>query len=77
MFEKRRDQVVSFLNETPGLECSTPSGAFYAFASCAGLLGRTTPAGKRLHTDEDVAHALLDEANVAVVHGSEFCLATR
>ena len=75
VFEKRRDLVVSFLNATPGLACMNPSGAFYAFASCAGLLGRTTPAGKLLQTDEDVALALLDEANVAVVHGSAFGLA--
>ncbi|MNG35926.1 Aspartate aminotransferase [compost metagenome] len=52
-----------------------PGGAFYAFASCAGLIGRTTPAGTHLTTDEDVARALLDEANVAVVHGSAFGLA--
>ena len=75
VFEQRRNLVVSLLNAAPGLACVSPSGAFYAFASCAGLLGRTTPAGKRLHTDEDVAHALLDEANVAVVHGSAFGLA--
>ncbi|MGY2231108.1 pyridoxal phosphate-dependent aminotransferase [Pseudomonas tolaasii] len=75
VFEKRRDLVVSFLNATPGLACMNPSGAFYAFACCAGLLGRTTPAGKLLQTDEDVALALLDEANVAVVHGSAFGLA--
>ncbi|MGY2044280.1 pyridoxal phosphate-dependent aminotransferase [Pseudomonas pergaminensis] len=75
VFEQRRDLVVSLLNAAPGLACNRPDGAFYAFASCAGLLGRTTPAGKRLHTDEDVAHALLDEANVAVVHGSAFGLA--
>ncbi|WP_338724781.1 pyridoxal phosphate-dependent aminotransferase [Pseudomonas tolaasii] len=75
VFEKRRDLVVSFLNATPGLACMNPSGAFYAFACCASLLGRTTPAGKLLETDEDVALALLDEANVAVVHGSAFGLA--
>lgn len=75
VFEQRRDLVVSLLNAAPGLACNRPDGAFYAFASCAGLLGRTTPAGKRLHTDEDVAHALLDEVNVAVVHGSAFGLA--
>jgi len=75
VFETRRDLVVSLLNATPGLECIRPSGAFYAFASCAGLLGRTTAAGTLLETDEDVAHALLDEANVAVVHGSAFGLA--
>ena len=75
VFQRRRDLVVALLNATPGLTCMNPSGAFYAFASCAGLLGRTSPGGKLLHTDEDVAHALLDEANVAVVHGSAFGLA--
>ena len=75
VFERRRDLVVSLLNAIPGLACISPSGAFYAFASCAGLLGRTSAAGRLLETDEDVAHALLDEANVAVVHGSAFGLA--
>ena len=73
-FQSRRDLMVALLNETPGLECVSPAGAFYAFASCAGLIGRTTPGGRVLHTDEDVAHALLDEADVAVVHGSAFGL---
>ncbi|MCK7576861.1 MAG: aminotransferase class I/II-fold pyridoxal phosphate-dependent enzyme [Chromatiales bacterium] len=50
-----------------------PQGAFYAFASCKALLGRTTPAGG-LNSDEDVVNALLDEANVATVHGSAFGL---
>ncbi|VVE29828.1 aspartate aminotransferase [Pandoraea terrae] len=75
VFEKRRDLMVQWLNETPGLTCATPGGAFYAFASCAGLIGCTTPAGTLLKTDEDVAGALLDEANVAVVQGSAFGLA--
>ncbi|SDT91379.1 aspartate aminotransferase [Pseudomonas orientalis] len=73
-FQARRDMMVALLNATPGLECASPGGAFYAFASCAGVMGRTSPAGRRLLTDEDVAHALLDEANVAVVHGSAFGL---
>ena len=73
-FQGRRDLMVELLNATPGLECVSPAGAFYAFASCAGLIGRTSAGGRALHTDEDVAHALLDEANVAVVHGSAFGL---
>jgi aspartate aminotransferase len=73
-FQSRRDLMVALLNDTAGLECVSPAGAFYAFASCAGLIGRTSPGGRVLHTDEDVAHALLDEADVAVVHGSAFGL---
>ena len=75
VFEQRRDLMVRLLNETPGLSCPTPGGAFYAFVSCEGLMGRTTAAGTKLITDEDVASALLDEANVAVVQGSAFGLA--
>ncbi|KMN05756.1 pyridoxal phosphate-dependent aminotransferase [Pseudomonas helleri] len=74
-FQGRRDLLVEQLNTTPGLECAIPAGAFYVFANCAGLLGRTSAGGRVLHTDEDVAHALLDEANVAVVPGSAFGLA--
>ncbi|WP_314915677.1 pyridoxal phosphate-dependent aminotransferase [Pseudomonas helleri] len=74
-FQGRRDLLVEQLSATPGLECATPAGAFYVFANCAGLLSRTSAGGRVLHTDEDVAHALLDEANVAVVPGSAFGLA--
>lgn len=74
VFQRRRDMVVQLLNQAPGLHCEVPQGAFYAFASCAALLGKTTRAGTRLHTDEDVVGALLDEAGVATVHGSAFGL---
>ena len=73
-FQQRRDLVVDAIRQAPGLWCERPQGAFYAFACCEGLLGRTTPAGKRLASDEDVVHALLDEAHVATVHGSAFGL---
>ncbi len=74
IFQERRDLAVRMLNETPGMSCRLPGGAFYAFASCAGLIGRTTRAGTLIETDEDVAIALLEECNVAVVHGSAFGL---
>lgn len=74
IFQQRRDLAARMLNETPGMSCRTPAGAFYTFASCAGLIGRTTPAGTLLKTDEDVAIALLEECDVAVVHGSAFGL---
>jgi aspartate aminotransferase len=73
-FERRRDAVVDRLNQAFGLRCTRPAGAFYAFASCEGLIGRTSATGRRLHTDEDVALALLDEAHVAVIQGSAFGL---
>jgi aspartate aminotransferase len=74
VFERRRGEMVKLLNQAEGLHCAMPGGAFYAFASCAGLIGKTTAAGTYLATDEDVALALLNEANIAVVHGSAFGL---
>ncbi|MFC7734897.1 pyridoxal phosphate-dependent aminotransferase [Roseomonas sp. GCM10028921] len=71
-FERRRDLVVSMLNEAPGMHCNTPEGAFYVFPSVQGCLGKTTRAGKRLETDEDFVLALLEEEGVATVHGSAF-----
>jgi aspartate aminotransferase len=71
-YRHRRDLVADALNQIPGLRCPHPEGAFYVFPSVAGLLGKTTPAGRRLASDDDVAFALLEEAHVAVVQGSAF-----
>ena len=71
-FERRRDLVVSMLNQAPGIHCNTPEGAFYVFPSVTGCLGKTTKGGKRLGTDEDFVLALLEEEGVATVHGSAF-----
>jgi aspartate aminotransferase len=73
-FQSRRDLVVSMLNQAKGLSCPTPEGAFYVYPSCAGLIGKTTPEGKLLSTDEDVATYLLESVGVAVVHGAAFGL---
>src|SRR5690606_22921308 len=73
-FRKRRDLVVAALNAIPGLACRTPEGAFYTFAGCAGLIGRATPAGRRIGTDSDFTDYLLEEAHVAVVPGQAFGL---
>jgi aspartate aminotransferase len=74
-FERRRDLVVAALNAIPGLRCRRPEGAFYAFASCAGVIGRRTPKGEELATDADFCRYLLEEHDVAVVPGSIFGLA--
>jgi len=73
-FCKRRDMVVTGLNAIDGLTCRTPEGAFYTFASCAGVLGKRTPAGKAIETDADFTDYLLEQAHVAVVPGSAFGL---
>jgi aspartate aminotransferase len=74
LFRERRDLVVSMLNQAAGVTCSTPEGAFYVYPCCAGMIGKTTPDGKTLRNDEDVAAYLLDSERVAVVHGEAFGL---
>ena len=72
-FEERRNVVVPLLNAAPGLRCRMPEGAFYAFPSCAGVLGRKTPAGKLLETEQDFALYLLDNG-VAGIQGEAYGL---
>jgi aspartate aminotransferase len=74
IFRERRDLVVSMLNQAKGLHCPRPEGAFYVFPSCEGTLGKTSPKGKQIATDEDFVTALLEEEGVAVVQGSAFGL---
>ena len=73
-YQARRDLVVKALNEAPGLTCHKPDGAFYVFPSVAGCLGKTSPGGRFIGSDEDFAMALLEEAYVAVVQGSAFAM---
>ncbi len=73
-FQERRDLVVSMLNQSSGLKCPTPEGAFYVYPSCAELIGKTTETGKTLATDEDFVTELLQAEGVAAVHGSAFGL---
>ncbi|QHJ00429.1 aminotransferase class I/II-fold pyridoxal phosphate-dependent enzyme [Xylophilus rhododendri] len=72
LFEQRRDRMVSGLATIPGVSCSSPDGAFYLFPSVQGLLGKTTPQGRLLAGDPDVAAYLLDAVGVASVDGSSY-----
>jgi aspartate aminotransferase len=74
IFQRRRDLVVSMLNQAKGIQCPTPEGAFYVYPSCAGLMGKTAPSGKVMETDEDFVTELLETEGVAVVHGAAFGL---
>ncbi len=71
-FQQRRDLVVSMLNAAEGIDCPRPQGAFYVYPSVAGLIGRRTPDGRTIDTDEAFAGALLEAQDVAVVHGAAF-----
>ena len=74
VFQERRDLVVSMLNQATGLVCDTPTGAFYVYPSCAGLIGKRTPDGKTIENDEDFVSYLLETEGVAAVHGEAFGL---
>ena len=60
------------MNRADGLYCATPEGAFYVFVSLAGVLGKTTPKGKKLESDLDFVSHLLEDHEVAAVHGEAF-----
>ncbi len=74
IFKERRNFMVEALNGIDGIACPMPQGAFYVYPSCSGFIGKTTPKGKFLRTDEDVAMTLLEEAGVSVVQGTAFGL---
>ncbi len=71
-FKRRRDAMLEKITAAPGLTAPTPEGAFYIFADCAGLIGKTSASGVTLNTDLDVCAALLEEEGVAVVPGTAF-----
>ena len=73
-FKKRRDTVVSMLNQADDITCRSPEGAFYVYPSCAGVIGKKTSGGIRIETDEEFARYLLESVGVAVVFGEAFGL---
>jgi aspartate aminotransferase len=73
-FQERRDLVVAMLGQAHGLECPEPEGAFYVYPSCAGTIGKRSPTGKVIATDEDFVTELLEAEGAATVHGSAFGL---
>ncbi|MEC7944269.1 MAG: pyridoxal phosphate-dependent aminotransferase [Pseudomonadota bacterium] len=74
MFKKRRDLVVSMLNDAAGITCRTPEGAFYVYPSCAGVIGKLTTDGAKIESDTDFCTFLLETEGVAVVPGVAFGL---
>jgi len=60
-YRRRRDRLVSGLNEIPGLSCLLSQGAFYAFPNIQGTR----------KTSDQLANLLL-EGGVAVLPGSAF-----
>ncbi|OYX41115.1 MAG: aspartate aminotransferase [Rhodobacterales bacterium 32-67-9] len=73
-FQRRRDLVVSMLNQAKGIKCPRPEGAFYVYPDISGCIGKTSAGGARITDDEAFATALLEETGVAVVFGAAFGL---
>jgi aspartate/methionine/tyrosine aminotransferase len=70
-FDRRRKLIVKMLNEIPGIECPTPTGAFYVYPSVKGVLNKEIR-GRRPSTSAELASLILEEAEVAVVPGEAF-----
>jgi len=73
-FKKRRDMVVAMLNDAPGLVCPLPEGAFYVYPDATGCMGKKTPDGMVIDSDEKLIDYFLDTARVAAVPGAAFGL---
>ena len=70
-FDRRRRLIHSMLNEIDGVECLEPEGAFYAFPSFEGLMGREL-GGRTIESTLDLADVVLEQAKVAFVPGEAF-----
>ncbi|MGW6281140.1 pyridoxal phosphate-dependent aminotransferase [Kribbella sp. NPDC055071] len=70
-FDRRRLTMVRLLNEIPGVECPEPTGAFYAYPSVKGVLGKDIN-GRTPTTSAELADLILEQAEVAVVPGEAF-----
>jgi aspartate aminotransferase len=70
-FEARRDLVCRRLQALPGIRCTVPGGAFYAFFNVASHFGRTL-AGKRVSDSAGFCQVALEAAHVNLVPGSAF-----
>ncbi len=73
-FQRRRDLVVSMLNQASGIQCQTPEGAFYVYPSIKDCIGKTTSGGTVIENDQVFCTELLETEGVAAVFGAAFGL---
>jgi len=71
-FKIRRDMVLEMLNNCEGINCIKPTGAFYVYPTCIGVIGKKTDTGKVINNSIDFSSYLLETQGVAVVPGSAF-----
>ncbi|RLM22644.1 aspartate aminotransferase [Brenneria alni] len=72
VYRQRRDRISTLLGDVPGLHFTPPSGAFYLFPNVSELLGKVTPTGQKINTDDDIVQYLLQEGGVATVGGRAY-----
>ncbi|CAI7975648.1 MULTISPECIES: pyridoxal phosphate-dependent aminotransferase [unclassified Parafrankia] len=70
-FDRRRKTMHEMLVQIPGVRCPLPDGAFYAYPSLEGVLGRTLR-GRTPATSAELCQFILEEAGVAIVPGEAF-----
>jgi aspartate aminotransferase len=70
-FDRRRRTIVGMLEAVDGVSCPLPEGAFYAYPSVQGLIGRTLR-GTEITSSAVLAELILTHAEVAVVPGEAF-----
>ena len=70
-FDRRRQLIVGLLDAIPHVSCPEPEGAFYAYPSVRGLIGKSFD-GVRPASSGELAALVLDKAEVAVVPGEAF-----
>lgn len=74
-YRERRDAALGLLNAIPGISCIAPGGSFYLYANCSGLIGKTTPQGKKLDSDLEVVLYFLEAVGVSLIAGTAYGLA--
>ena len=70
-FHKRRDMMLSMLNEVPGIKTNTPKGAFYIFPDVSHYFGMSNES-TTIKDSNDFCMYLLNDAHVALVGGAAF-----
>ena len=71
VFKHRRDLMVEWLREIPGMEVDIPRGAFYLFPRVSSFYGKTI-GGTTIDSSLDFCNYILEEALVALVPGVAF-----
>ena len=68
VFKKRRDYIVTRLNEMNGVHCDTPGGAFYVFPDFSSYMGDD----RNIQSSIDLSMYLLEQKAVVTVAGRAF-----